>query len=146
MPIWFLVFLVLLKSLLLDPNFDPIVTEPADTPIGLDFAINQLNGKNSTDCCTSYTTFCLIRYLYVIMFNCQRNWQKTHHTRYTSFQIHRKPVALLTLCKNTGPRRLVGHFLDKDRSCRWVLFFSKRRRSWWQPTQMIRWRFQSSWL
>lgn len=70
MPIWFLVFLVLLKSLLLDPNFDPIVTEPADTPIGLDFAINQLNGKNSTHCCTGYTTFCLIRYLYVIMFNC----------------------------------------------------------------------------
>ncbi|XP_045030700.1 ABC-type organic anion transporter ABCA8 [Daphnia magna] len=51
MPIWFLVFLVLLKSLLLDPNFDPIVTEPADTPIGLDFAINQLNEN------TSYTLY-----------------------------------------------------------------------------------------
>jgi hypothetical protein len=40
-----LAFLVILKTLIPDPNYNPILTEPADTPIGLDFALNQLNGK-----------------------------------------------------------------------------------------------------
>ncbi|XP_046440757.1 ABC-type organic anion transporter ABCA8-like [Daphnia pulex] len=50
-PIWFLAFLVLLKSLIPDPNYNPILTEPADTPIGIDFALNQLNEN------TSYTIY-----------------------------------------------------------------------------------------
>ncbi len=44
-PLWFLAILVLINSLIPDPNYNPILIEPAETPIGMDFVLNQLTGN-----------------------------------------------------------------------------------------------------
>lgn len=46
MPLWFLAILVLIKSLLPDPVYNPDITVSADTPIGLDLSLKQLDGKS----------------------------------------------------------------------------------------------------